>query len=143
MRTDSARKRNNLRDNIFAVTQMPEIVDLLCFYKTNNLRRFHTETSYHLEPKLPLTSRYATRKYINILTPRAPPIDFPNRIIARYVPELEISDWGLRIADCGWGILDLGGTLFSKCSFECCNMDVTGEMNRALSVDRIPTRRIC
>jgi len=36
------------------------------------------------------------------------------------------------------GALDYG--LFPECSFECCNVDVTGEMNWTLSVDRIPTR---
>ena len=77
MRIDNGRKRNNLRDNIFAVTQMPEIVDLSCFYKTNNLHRFHTETSYHLVLRLPKTSKHATGKYVNIFTPLVPPIDFP------------------------------------------------------------------
>ncbi len=33
--------------------------------------------------------------------------------------------------------------LFTDGSFECCNVDFTGEMNRALSVDGIPTRWIC
>jgi len=98
-RIGNARKPNNLRDNIFAVTQMPEIVGLLCSYKTNNLHIFRTETFYHLNPKLPLTSKAATRKSMNILTPSMPPIDFPNQIFAKDVPELEISDWGLRISD--------------------------------------------
>jgi hypothetical protein len=78
------------------------------------------------------------------------------------VPELEISDCGFGRAwsiehrawnertedrgqnfDCGLGILSFCGAQFSKCSFECCDVDVTGEMNGTLSVDGIPTRRIC
>ena len=43
-RIGNVRKPSNLRDNIFAVTQMPEIVGLLCSYKTNNLHIFRTET---------------------------------------------------------------------------------------------------
>ena len=39
------------------------------------------------------------------------------------------------------GVLDCD--LFPDGSFECCNVDVTGEMNRALSVDGIPSRWIC
>ena len=61
-RIGNGRKRNNLRDNIFAITQMLEIADLLCFYKTNNLHIFRTETFYHLNPRLPLTSRSANKK---------------------------------------------------------------------------------
>jgi hypothetical protein len=90
-----------------------------------------------------------------------PSIVFLCEINARDVPEVEISECRLRNADCGmhngvlesWsigvmglsnaellkiGVLDYG--LFSECSFECCNVDVTGEMNWTLSVDRIPTR---
>jgi hypothetical protein len=122
---------------------MPEIVDLSCSYKTNNLHGSHTETSYHLMLRLPKTSKYATGKYINILTPRVLPIDLPNRVTARYVPELGMWDFLWRIPAGSLVILDLRTTLFSKCFFECCDMDVTGEMNRALSVDRIPTSRIC
>ena len=108
MRIGNARKPNNLRDNIFAVTQMPEIVGLLCSYKTNNLRIFRSETFYHLNPRLPLTSKATTRKSINILTPRVPPIDFPYQIIARDVPELDIWDCGFRIGDLGvriWALI--------------------------------------
>ncbi len=39
------------------------------------------------------------------------------------------------------GVLDYG--LFADGSFERCNVDVTSEMNRALSVDGIPSRWIC
>ena len=78
---------------------MPEIVGLLCSYKTNNLHIFRTETFYHLNPKLPLTSNATTRKDINILTPSMDPIDFPNQIIARDVPELKIADLGFRNAE--------------------------------------------
>jgi hypothetical protein len=44
------------------------------------------------------------------------------------------------------GVLKVGVLacdLFSDGSFECRNVDVTGEMNRALSVDGIPSRGIC
>jgi hypothetical protein len=41
------------------------------------------------------------------------------------------------------GILDFRVAQFSDGSFECCDVDITGEMNWALAVDRIPTRRIC
>lgn len=58
----NGRRRNNLRDNIFAITQMLEIADLLCFYKTNNLHTFRTETFYHLNPRLPLTSKSTSNK---------------------------------------------------------------------------------
>jgi hypothetical protein len=147
---------------------MPEIVGLLCSYKTNNLHIFRTETFYHLNPKLPLTSNATTRKSINILTPSMPPIDFPNQIIARDVPELEIADLSIQVSvfrfqdlefsrkaikndslstTFYWllatGLFDLGCDLFPDGSFECCNVDFTGEMNRALSVDGIPTRWIC
>jgi hypothetical protein len=98
-RIGNARKPNNLRDNIFAVTQKPEIVGLLCSYKTNNLHIFRTETFYHLNPKLPLTSKAANRKSINILTPSMPSIDFCDLIIARDMPELEISHCGFRILE--------------------------------------------
>ena len=100
MRIDNGRKRNNLRDNIFAVTQMLEIVGLSCFYKTSNLHRFHTETSYHLVLRLSKTSKYATRKYINILTPGMPPNSFSHssdcKVCAR-VGDLRfwIADFGL------------------------------------------------
>ena len=100
VRIDNGRKRNNLRDNIFAVTQMLEIVGLSCFYKTNNLHRFHTETSYHLVLRLSKTSKYATRKYINILTPGMPPNSFSHssdcKVCAR-VGDLRfwIADFGL------------------------------------------------
>ena len=61
-RIDNGRRLNNLRDNIFAITQMLEIADLLCFYKTNNLHIFRTETFYHLNPRLSLTSRSASKQ---------------------------------------------------------------------------------
>jgi hypothetical protein len=106
-RIGNAHKPNNLRDNIFAATQMPEIVGLLCSYKTNNLHIFRTETFYHLNPKLPLTSNATTRKSINILTPSMPPIDFPNQIIARDVPELEIADLSIQVSVFRFQVLPL------------------------------------
>ena len=46
--------------------------------------------------------------------------------------------------DLGCGIEELlGGDLFPDGSFERCNVDLTSEMNRALSVDGIPTGWIC
>jgi hypothetical protein len=113
-RIGNARKPNNLRDNIFAVTQMPEIVGLLCSYKTNNLHIFRTETFYHLNPRLPLTSKVATRKSINGLTPRVPPIDFP------------ISDdckGCARVEDCGMGIADFGFEI-ADCRFKYSGFSV-------------------
>ena len=44
------------------------------------------------------------------------------------------------------GVLEVdvfGFNLFPDGSLECCNVDITGEMNRTLSVDGIPTRWIC
>ena len=46
--------------------------------------------------------------------------------------------------DLGCGIEELlGCDLFPDGSFERCNVDLTSEMNRALSVDGVPTRWIC
>ena len=47
------------------------------------------------------------------------------------------------IWDLDLGTLDFRGTEFSDGSFERCNVDLTSEMNRALSVDGVPTRWIC
>ena len=44
------------------------------------------------------------------------------------------------------GVLEVdvfGFNLFPDGSLECCNVDITGEMNRTLSVDGIPSRWIC
>lgn len=77
-RTGSARKPYNLRDSIFAVTQMLEIVDLLYSYKTNNLHIFRTETFFTSIQGCPWPQDRPARKSLKILTPRVPSIDFPN-----------------------------------------------------------------
>ena len=124
VRIGNGRKRNNLRDNIFAVTQMLEIADLLCFYKTNNLHIFRTETFYHLNPKLPLTSRSASKKKLKYPHSQGALNFSPNHINAKDVP-----GWRFWISDCGFKWYSVFEVLFSMLQCGCHRRNELGSFH--------------